>query len=215
MNVLKVRFLMLGLSVIALGLFLGTALWTKLGPHPRFENLHQRPLEGLGAYGSVPDFVLVERSGTEVRLAGLRGTVWLADFIYTNCQDTCPLQTAEMAKLQEHLEDTPGFKLVSFSIDPQKDTPEVLSRYADRFGADANRWLFLTGPKDQIMRLVQEGFRLSAVSAAPSGPEADVILHSTRFVLVDKQAQIRGYYDSRDAQALQRLQKDIALLLER
>ena len=213
MNSLKARFLMLGLSVVALGVVLGTALWTRLGPHPRLKNQSQRPLEQMFGYGAVPDFSLMERSGSEIGLAQLRGVIWVADFIYTSCQDTCPLQTAEMAKLQEHLRDAPGVTLVSFSVDPQKDTPAALSQYAERFGADAKRWLFVTGPKDRIRRLVQEGFRLSAVPAAPSGTQADVILHSTRFVLVDQQTQIRGYYDSRDADAMQRLRKDITGLL--
>lgn len=204
---------MLGLCVLSLGIALGTALWTKLGPQPGFGNQSQRPLEHLKGYGSVPNFHLVERNGKEINLAQLRGTIWIADFIYTNCNDTCPLQTAEMAKLQEKTKDRPELRLVSFSVDPEKDTPAVLSRYADRFRADATRWLFITGPKDQITRLVREGFRLGAASAARGGADADVILHSTRFVLVDKQARIRGYYDSRDAEALRRLRKDITGLL--
>jgi len=205
--------LLFGLSVVALGALLGTALWTRLAPHRLLGNRSQQPLEQMLGYGAVPDFSLVERNGSVIDLAQLRGTIWVADFIYTSCQDTCPLQTAEMAKLQGHLRDTPGVTLVSFSVDPQKDTPAALSQYADRFRADAKRWLFLTGPKDQITHLVQKGFRLSAVPAAPSGSDADVILHSTRFVLVDQQAQIRGYYDSRDAGAMQRLRQDVAGLL--
>jgi len=214
MDALKGRGLVLALSVVSLGILLGTVLWTRLGPHPRFGGPSETPLERMVGYGSVPDFSLVERNGSDIHLAQLRGTIWVADFIYTSCQDTCPLQTAEMAKLQEHLRDTPGVTLVSFSVDPQKDTPEALSHYADRFGADAKRWLFLTGPKDRITRLVQEGFHLSAVPAASNGTEADVILHSTRFVLVDQKAQIRGYYDSRDVEALQRLRHDIAALMQ-
>jgi protein SCO1/2 len=214
MNAVRIRVLLFGFSVVALGVALGTVLWIKLEP-PRFDNPQQQPLDGLSSYGSVPNFTLLERSSKEVTLARLRGTVWVADFIYTSCQDTCPLETAEMAKLQERLKDTPGVKLVSFSVDPETDTPAVLSRYADRFGADVNRWLFLTGPKEQIMHLVQEGFRLSAVPAAPSGPGAYVISHSTRFVLVDRHARIRGYYNSLDAHAMQRLRKDIAGLLEK
>jgi protein SCO1/2 len=214
MNAVKIRLLLLGFSVVALAVTLGAALWIKL-ERPRFGTAQQRPLDRLSSYGRVPNFSLVERSGKEVTLARLRGTVWIADFIYTSCQDTCPLETAEMARLQERLKDTPSVKLVSFSVDPERDTPVVLSRYADRFGADANRWMFLTGPKKQILHLVQEGFRLSGVPAAPSGPEAREILHSTRFVLVDQHARIRGYYNSLDAQALQRLRIDIAGLLEK
>jgi protein SCO1/2 len=162
----------------------------------------------------VPEFSLVERSGKPMTLANLRGTIWVADFIYTTCTDTCPLQTAEMGKLQEEWNDKPGLKLVSFSVDPEKDTIEVLSRYADRHRADSRRWLFLTGAKEEIGRLVQEGFKLSAVAVVNAGSSESVIMHSPRFVLIDRQAQIRGYYDSRDQQALERLKKDVAILID-
>ena len=116
-------------------------------------------------------------------------------------------------RLQEQWKDKAGLKLVSFSVDPEKDTTEVLSRYADRYKADAQRWLFLTGAKDEMSRLVQEGFRLSAVALPGDGDVSSVIMHSPRFVLIDKQAQIRGYYDSRDPQAMQRLKNDVATLI--
>src|SRR5919197_5485031 len=102
-------------------------------------------------------------------------------------------------------------RLVSFSVDPERDTPAVLSRYADRFKADAKRWLFLTGVKDEVSRLVQDGFRL-ATGPAPNG-DRGIVLHSPRFVLVDRLAHIRGYYDSRDPEAIQRLKNDVAALL--
>ena len=123
------------------------------------------------------------------------------------------MQTAEMAQLQEQWKDKPGLKLVSFSVDPEKDTTAVLSGYADRYKADAQRWLFLTGAKEEISRLVQEGFKLSAVALAGDGNAGSVIMHSPRFVLIDKQAQIRGYYDSRDPQAIQQLKATSQLRL--
>lgn len=213
MNAVKIRVLLLGFSVAALAVTLGAALWITQGP-PRFGVPPSRPSGELSIYAAVPDFFLTERSGKQVTLAQLRGTVWVADFIYTSCQDTCPLETATMAKLQERLKNTRGVSLVSFSVDPEHDTPGVLSRYADRFGADANRWLFLTGPKVRITHLIQEGFHLGAAPAPSSGPEANEISHSTRFVLVDQHAQIRGYYNSLDPRAVRRLREDIAGLLE-
>jgi protein SCO1/2 len=210
----KMRYVMLGVSVATLGVVLGTALWLKLAPAPQLARWEQRPLEGLNRYGTVPEFVLTERSGKNTTLADLRGAIWIADFIYTTCRDTCPLQTAEMAKLQEQLKDETRLRLVSISVDPETDTPIVLSRYADRYKADASRWLFLTGAKDQISRLIEEGFRLSAAPAREGSAEAGVILHSPRFVLVDKETRIRGYYDSRDREALERLRKDVATLLK-
>jgi protein SCO1/2 len=214
MNFSKARFLLLGVSVLSLGIILGTFFWLKLAPRPGLTGWGAKPLEGLSRYGTVPEFSLVERSGKPMTLANLRGTIWVADFIYTTCTDTCPLQTAEMGKLQEEWNDKPGLKLVSFSVDPEKDTAEVLSRYADRYRADSQRWLFLTGAKEEIGRLVQEGFKLSAVAVVNAGSSESVIMHSPRFVLIDRQAQIRGYYDSRDQQALERLKKDVAILID-
>ena len=171
-------------------------------------------LAGLKHYGSVPDFSFVERSGKKTSLAELRGKVWIADFIYTNCTDTCPLQTADMAKLQEQWINEGDLELVSFSIDPERDTPRVLSQYAGRFKADAKRWLFLTGGKEEIARLVEDGFRLAAAPAPNTKNRTGIMLHSARFVLVDRKTQIRGYYDSRNPEALQRLKNDIATLLK-
>ena len=115
------------------------------GGNVRLEGLNQR-------YGSVPELSLVERSGKTINLAALRGKVWVADFIYTSCTDTCPLQTVDMAKLQEQWKKNSDFESVSFSVDPERDTPRALTRYAERFNADAKRWLFLTAGRGEIAR---------------------------------------------------------------
>jgi cytochrome oxidase Cu insertion factor (SCO1/SenC/PrrC family) len=214
MNLSKARSLLLGVSVLSLGITLGTFFWLKFAPRPGLTGWDSRPLEGLQRYGSVPQFSLVERSGQQTTLDHFRGIIWVADFIYTTCTDTCPMQTAEMAILQEEWKDRPGLKLVSFTVDPEKDTPEVLSRYAERYRADRERWLFLTGAKEDISRLVQAGFKLSAAPVVNTSSAESVIIHSPRFVLIDRQAQIRGYYDSRDRQALERLKKDLTVLLD-
>ena len=213
MNLAKSSFLLLALSVIGLGIVLGTLLWLKLQPSGGYWLSPTQSLDRLNDFGPVPEFSLTERTGKRVTLADLRGKVWLADFIYTSCTDTCPLQSAEMAKLQGQWGKRRDFKLISFSVDPDHDTPPVLARYAEHFNADADGWLFLTGDKEQISRLVQEGFHLSATPALKSAPGDDVILHSPRFVLIDQTARIRSYYDSRDGEALRRLNKDIMTLL--
>lgn len=213
MNRQKTLYFLLGLFVVVSAIFVGTALWTGLGPWPKRGGWDQKPLEGLAKLGTVPEFALVERSGAPRGLDSLKGQIWVADFIYTSCTDTCPVQSAEMAKLQDEWTDRNGFKLVSFSVDPERDTPQVLSRYAERFKANPKSWWFLTGGKEEISRLVQEGFHLSAVPAADEhAKKHGVILHSSRFVLVDRAGIIRGYYESRDAAALKRLRKDLATL---
>jgi protein SCO1/2 len=193
---------------------LGTTLWLKLSPRSQFVTLVGEPRERLMQYGVVPDFSLTERSGENITLAQLRGKIWIADFIYTSCTDTCPLQTGMMARLQEEYALKPNFQLVSVTVDPERDTPQVLALYAARHNADARRWFFLTGQRDRIIRLIQEGFHLS-VAALPNGAESTgVIAHSPRFVLVDQDGQIRGYYDSRELEAFVRLKNDVETLLK-
>ena len=172
----------------------------------------QSALEQLDRYGPTPDFSLVERSGKTVSANDLRGHVWIVDFIYTECRDTCPLQTRAMAGLQSDLQSYGDLRSVSITVDPLTDSPAVLSRYANRHSADPERWLFLTGEIREIRRIVQDGFRLSAapVEGQNLGP---VVFHSARFVLVDRDGEIRGYYDSNDPRALKRLRKNARQLL--
>jgi protein SCO1/2 len=164
----------------------------------------------LPIMSSVPDFKLTERSAREVRRDELAGKVWVADFIFTQCAGTCPLMTVNMKKLQDAL--PAEIQLVSFSVDPAHDTPEVLKAYADNNGADAKRWLFLTGDKDAMYKLSIDGFKLAL--DATGGTSAEPIVHSTRFVLVDRQGRIRGYYGMEDADAMERLKTDAKGLLE-
>lgn len=176
-------------------------------------NASDRPqLEELAQYGSVPPFSLIERSTKPVTTADLRGKVSIVDFIYTQCKDTCPLQSAVMAKLQTEFRDRPDLQLVSVTVDPRHDSPDVLSSYAERYGAKPDRWLFLTGDPAAIRQLVQEGFRLSAVPVGKD-TEEPVIFHSSRFILIDRRGKVRGYYDSSDNEALARLRENAERLL--
>ena len=223
-----VVFLLRGLGLLVLAGILLAVLWVWQGPLIRSWLIGKGPGETLDVFGAVPDFSLIERNGKPVRRDDLMGKVWIATFIYTRCPDTCLLQTTEMAKLQSALTTEDDLRLVSITVDPERDTPAVLSQYANRYGADANRWLFLTGEKEAIYRLAREGFRLSVVDPekqvrrrlfAPSlvsahdGETEKLLLHSSRFVLVDRQARIRGYYQSNDEKALQRLRRDVRILL--
>lgn len=212
METSKSKILFAGALVIALGVVLGTALWLKLGPPTRFGRGPLEGGDGMNQYGSVPDFSLTERNGMTVSLAQLHGKIWVADFIYTSCLDTCPLQTAMMAKLQEEFSHKPDVQLVSFSVDPERDTPKALSNYADKYRADSKRWFFLTGERNRIVRLVQDGFHLAVAVIPNDNDPSGTIPHSSRFVLVDKQGRIRGYYDSREQEAFARLKSDIDAL---
>ena len=154
-----------------------------------------------------PAFTLTNRDGRAVRSQDLAGKPWIADFIFTRCPASCPLMTARMARLDQELARDHEVRLVSISVDPEHDTPAVLERYAQSYKAPP-RWLFLTGGKEEIYRLSRQGFKLGIdipPPSGPGGPAVEPILHSTRFVLVDGQGRIRGYYDGIDEDSMKKL----------
>jgi protein SCO1 len=161
-----------------------------------------RRAEPLPVLGTLPPFTLTERSERSVNASDLRGSVWVADFVFTRCPDICPVLSTRMAALQEPLTtgDDP-VRLVSLTVDPVHDTPPVLATYAERYRAGPN-WLFLTGSRDAVAGLLRDGFR---VAFADDGPPTAPITHSDRFVLVDRQLRIRGYYHGNDRADLDRL----------
>jgi protein SCO1/2 len=169
----------------------------------------RRP-EAPPVLGRVPDFVLTNRDGSPVRLADLAGAPWIADFVFTRCAASCPLMTLRMARLDRELPEDIGVRLVSFTVDPDYDTPEVLEKYAQSYSAPG-RWLFLTGGRDALYRLIGDGFKLALDASPPPGTasEKEPILHSTRFVLVDGRGDIRGYYDAFDEESMDRLARDL------
>jgi protein SCO1/2 len=160
-------------------------------------------------YSMVPDFDLVERSNRKVTRQELTGKVWVADFIFTTCGGICPVMTSNMRKLQDKL--FADIRLVSFTVDPTHDTPEVLTEYANRYGADKDRWLFLTGDPEAIQKLSIGGFKLALDPTA--GTEIEPITHSSRFVLVDREGFIRGYYGTQELADLDKLIEDANNLL--
>jgi len=161
--------------------------------------------------GSVPEFSLTEANGTALRRADLLGKVWVASFLFTRCAEACPLLMQHEARLQPDLPLRDDLRLVSFSVDPDWDTPKVLTEYAHTFSADRSRWLFLTGDKRQVYRLASDGFHLAALNADPA--KEMPILHSTKLVLVDRGGAIRGYYDSSDPVEMQKLIRDVRQVL--
>jgi len=169
--------------------------------------------------GAVPPFSLVERSGRPVSRADLAGSPWIADFIFTRCSGTCPALSARMGELRRKLRDQHlQARLVSFSVDPSHDTPEVLREYATRFAPDdGDDWWFVTGDREALYQLVGEGFRLSVAEASPGAGESpgELITHSDRFVLVDGEGRIRGYYHGVDADAVPALLRDLDALQAR
>jgi protein SCO1/2 len=163
----------------------------------------------LPKYYAVPDFSLTDQTETTVTLDELKGKVWIADFIFTTCGGTCPLMTEKMRQLQQSV--PAEIRMVSFSVDPERDTPKVLAAYAAEHGAMRDRWLFLTGERQAMYDLCLKGFKLPLDDQ--NGPPVEPITHSTRFVLVDKEGQIRGYYSATEQEAMAQLAVDAKKLL--
>lgn len=164
---------------------------------------HAAPLPP--ARGPLPDFLLMDHQRRPISRASLQGSVWIAGFIFTRCAGQCPLISAQMARLQGALRGVAGVRLVSFSVDPDYDTPERLTAYAARYGADAERWSFVTGDPAALTSLIRDGFHLGI---GADGSAEEPITHSVKLVLVDQRGAIRGYYDTAEPSALARLRAD-------
>lgn len=159
----------------------------------------------------VPDFSLTTQEGEQVTFADFEGKIIVADFFFTTCPTICPIMTKQMTRLQWLLED-PSYDdvhFLSYTVDPKHDTPEVLKAYAEEQGADLTRWTFLTGDQEYIHELGFEGYLLSTMEdeMAPGG-----FLHSSMFVLLDRDRHIRGFYDGTSTKEVDDLVTDIKML---
>lgn len=202
---------LLFLALVVIGSVL---VWKGFGEQsPRaFQRWHEvsspggeRKPEGsvLAVFGEAPPFSFTERSGQTFSKGDLAGKPWIANFIFTSCAGQCPLMSLQMKGLQKEFPHESGFRFVSFTVDPGRDTPEVLSEYADRYGAERKRWFFLTGPKNEIDQTMK-GFFLS--------PADEPVMHSIRFILVDRKGRMRGFYDSSDPPSMKQLIHDAKIL---
>ena len=159
----------------------------------------------LPTFGAVPAFTLTDQNGAPFDSAEkLARQVWVADFMFTTCPGPCPLMSLQMHQVQKALEGE-GIRLVSFTVDPEHDTPEVLLEYGQRFKATPGIWHFLTGPQADLHHLSKDVFKLGDVDGT--------LEHSTRFVLVDRHSQIRGYYLTSEPGAVERVIEDARALL--
>jgi len=169
--------------------------------------------EAADDLGPVADFSLTERNGQTVRLADLRGKVWVASFLFTRCCTGCPRISADLLELQKNLPQ--GAVIVSFTVDPDFDTPAVVKAYADTLGADPKRWLFLTGKQSEIYRLIKDSFHLGVEqNRGEARKPGNEVTHSNRLIVVDGQGHIRGWdFDGTNPEDLPRLRQRIEELL--
>ncbi|MEM9290916.1 MAG: SCO family protein [Acidobacteriota bacterium] len=209
------------LTVAAMVAALGVTYWLSDGS-AESSRVSLQPADGLitagdlpelPIYGELPSFELVNTQGDLVSLETLKGKPFIADFVFTRCQGTCPVLSRKMAQLQSRLPQPPPVRFLSFSVDPDHDTPEVLAEYAESLGAGPD-WWFLSGDRERTYDLIRRGFKLG-VSQAEESPSsaAEPIVHSTRFVLVDSESRIRGYYEAFEPEKLDQLLLDLEQLL--
>ena len=162
--------------------------------------------EPLPVIGSIPEFEFIDSEGQSVNLNTLKGKVWVADFIFTTCTMACPIMTGNMNTIHKKYKKNDDLRLVSISVYPEYDTPEVLKEYASQYDANTDKWHFLTGKEATVKNVIKNGFKI--------GDYEDIIFHSEKFALVDKNGMIRSYYNGMKTEDMDKLKKDINRLLK-
>lgn len=165
----------------------------------------------LPVLASVPTFSFVDQSGAPFTSASLSGKVWVANFIFTRCPNICPKFTAKMGTLQDRSkEQLPGLTLVSFTVDPENDTPEVLTTYGQKYHADFSRWHFLRGERSELERVIRDGM-LQPMDQG-DGKDLNTVVHGSYFALIDDKLQVRGVYRFSEPGAVDDVLRDARLL---
>ncbi|RDC61566.1 hypothetical protein AHMF7616_00145 [Adhaeribacter pallidiroseus] len=212
------KVLILGLLLLVpifLFLFLkgfGTNHYSLQTYYPEIDSTTELPVVKSGdtVFQKIPDFRFVSQEGKTVTQATLNNNVYVANFFFASCQDVCKKMSAQMVRVNEAFRNNPQVKLVSYTVDPERDSVAVLKRYAEMYQADAAKWLFLTGSKKELYTLAQNGYKVAAMQAPGSVPD---FIHSEKLILVDKGKHVRGIYDGTNSQDVDRLITEITVLL--
>jgi protein SCO1 len=202
-NLKRLQFFVWGSLFLVIAIIVGAFVVSKLD--------QGKPLL---VHNEVAEFSLTNQHSEVVTAAKLHGKIWIADVIFTRCPLQCIRMTKRMRELQETLPDE--IRFVSVTADQQSDTPEVLKKYAQTYGADQSRWDFLTGAKSEINRLVVESLKLVIYEKKPEEREvpADLFLHSTKFVLIDRQGRVRGWFDGENPASKPEIVRAVKTLLK-
>ncbi len=172
----------------------------------RPSNLFSKPLY------AAPVFTFEDRSGRMFSSAELKGKVWAVDFIFAHCAGSCPMISSQMSRLQQEWRGNQDFRMVTFTVDPERDTAEALKAYAEDYKAEDNQWFFLTGKKADIYNAIGNGFHLTAYPNPDKIPGYEFI-HTTRILLVDADNMVRGMYDGEDDENMKKLHQDVRYLM--
>jgi protein SCO1 len=190
---------LLGVALIAL------VVWRAIGPR---ESLKVE----LPVLSTVPTFAFVDQSGAPFTSESLAGKVWVANFIFTRCPNVCPKFTAKMATLQARSkEQLPALGLVSFTVDPENDTPEVLTAYGQKFEADFARWSFVRGDRPELERVIRDGMMQPMDKG--DGKDLNTVVHGSYFALIDSKLRVRGVYRFTEPGSVDEVIRDARLLL--
>ncbi|MBI3417704.1 MAG: SCO family protein [Verrucomicrobia bacterium] len=206
----KVQWLVWGFLSLTILAITSAFIWTRL----------MSPGRPLPVISEVRPFTLTNQLGQSITLDSLRGQVWIADIIFTRCPGPCAKLTRQLAVIQNALRDEHDVRFVSLTADPTYDTPAVLQRYAKRFGANQERWHFLTGLKSDIYRMAHEDLKLIVEETKPEDRTnvEDLFLHSTQLMLVDRHGRVRanfnGDFPEFDQQTLPALAETVRALLK-
>ena len=212
----KIFFLVMGILSIPIVLFIYRA--KKPNPvlpiyQPAMVDpiLVDESIQYVKKYHRIDDFSMTNQNKENITHLDYDDHIYVADFFFTTCPSICPMMTENMVYLQSLLNDLPEIKLLSFSVTPAIDTPEVLKAYAQQKGVNDSQWNLLTGDKKEIYNLARRSYLV--VQEDGNGDEHDMI-HTENFVLIDRQRRIRGYYDGTQREAMDQIRADIDILLQ-
>jgi len=201
-------------GVAVLGLIAGLTALIASRVNARSEKPLPEGREELPVLSTVPAFSFVDQSGAPFASSSLQGQVWVANFIFTRCPNICPKFTAKMGALQDKSATVvPALKLVSFTVDPEHDTPEVLKAYGEKHRADFSRWSFLRGERPELEKVIRDGM----LQPMERGDETDLntVVHGSYFALVDAAGRVRGVYRFSEPGSVDEVLRDAQLLLRK
>ncbi|MCS6823160.1 MAG: SCO family protein [Cytophagaceae bacterium] len=163
----------------------------------------------ITAAETIPAFKFIDQDSNQLSSEQYKGRIFVADFFFTRCPDICPKMTTQLTRVQEAFANDTTIKIISFTVDPKNDTPDVLKKYATLYKANPVVWRFATGNKDSLYALALKGFKISALEDTTQLPS---FVHSEKLVLVDKQGWIRGYYNGTKREDVDKLILEINVL---
>ncbi|PCJ80806.1 MAG: SCO family protein [Flavobacteriales bacterium] len=160
-------------------------------------------------YHTIPEFEFVNQYGEKVSHKDFEGKIYVTDFFFTTCKSICPIMSNHMSRVQDSLVNMKDVLFLSHTVDPEYDSVHVLLDYAQTMGAEKGTWHFVTGEKKELYNIARKGYFITAMEG-DGGPED--FIHSEKFVLIDKQGRIRGYYDGTDEEDIDRLLDEVKVL---